>query len=530
MQMRTSRWLKSCTAAMLAAVMLAGCGSGGTTATTAAAGGAAGAEEKGEEVTIRVMIWDRGDAAPGTTVENNALTDWIKAQMKEKYNINVEYVSVPRASSDDKVNIMMTGGNAPDIVFTYSQNLFNSFAQNGGLADLGTAYDTYGGDIEQYLGEAQEIGLVDGTRYAVMKQRGIEACRHTAYIRQDWLDALGMERPKTKEELFAYLEAVKEKNPGGVSNVIPWGMSGKMDTEMHYVNFVGSYVDLSTEKDAYVYSEQYMAVAPGSIDGLRKLNELYNKGLITKDFATDTTEDIFKAQVSSGNVGFLLYDTEKVWDYISVLTQQEGKDTFVPVSCFDLADGSYRNPFEQRYGMFLMIPKASEAKLDACMKYLNWQADPEVAENIAYTPDHERDELGVPIKATTEVFHASKYPGTPDDYNIVNLGFAFTSDRTAVIGKWNKEQEVWGNLAWFENYYNVRNEGKYRFPVYSNISQEESDYGKNVQDLMIEYVYKVISCPTDSFDATQQAEYGKLVSAGMQKILDARAAYYDSVN
>ncbi|WP_277406006.1 hypothetical protein [Lacrimispora xylanisolvens] len=48
------------------------------------------------------MIWDRGDAAPGTTVENNTQTDWVKKQVKEKYNINVEYVSVPRSSSDEK--------------------------------------------------------------------------------------------------------------------------------------------------------------------------------------------------------------------------------------------------------------------------------------------------------------------------------------------------------------------------------------------------------------------------------------------
>ena len=56
------------------------------------------------------MAWDRGNAAPGTTTENNALTKWIQEQVKELYNINVEYVSVPRSESDDKLNIMMSGG------------------------------------------------------------------------------------------------------------------------------------------------------------------------------------------------------------------------------------------------------------------------------------------------------------------------------------------------------------------------------------------------------------------------------------
>ena len=59
-----------------------------------------------------MMAWDRGNAAPGTTTENNALTQWIQEQVKELYNINVEYVSVPRSESDDKLNIMMSGGTA----------------------------------------------------------------------------------------------------------------------------------------------------------------------------------------------------------------------------------------------------------------------------------------------------------------------------------------------------------------------------------------------------------------------------------
>ena len=53
--------------------------------------------------------------------------------------------------------------------------------------------------------------------------------RHVAYIRQDWLDELGMDMPKTKEELGEYLYAVKEAKLGG-DNTIPWAMSGRTDT------------------------------------------------------------------------------------------------------------------------------------------------------------------------------------------------------------------------------------------------------------------------------------------------------------
>lgn len=163
------------------AVSMAGCGGGsdsgqpssGTAGTSSDANASAdntnasadnastsGEDLFGDEVTINVMVWDRGNAAPNTTTENNALTKWVQEQVKEKFNINVEYTAVPRSGSDDKLNIMMTGGTSPDIVFTYSQELYYNYANSGALKDLSPFYSQYGSDIEKYCGEAQDIGLL----------------------------------------------------------------------------------------------------------------------------------------------------------------------------------------------------------------------------------------------------------------------------------------------------------------------------------------------------------------------------------
>lgn len=449
---------KTLAVALAAAMTLAaaGCGgkdtsagtTGGGTAQTADAGtessAAAGTEagEKGKEVTIRVMAWDRGNAAPGTTTENNALTKWIQEQVKELYNINVEYVSVPRSESDDKLNIMMSGGTAPDIVFTYDQSLFYSYASSGALNELTDAYNQYGSNIQTYCGEAQDISMVGDQKYAVMKQRGTEEPRHMAYIRKDWLDELGMEMPTTKEELGEYLYAVKEKNLGG-STTIPWAMSGRNDTEKMYLNFLGSYVDLPDDRTAYTYSETFMAVAPGAEEGLKQLNQWYNDGLITKDFPTDTAEDVFMAAISNGSVGFLLDDPYHPHASFEILNNAVGHETFVPVQCFDLPDGSYRTPFEYRYAMFVMIPSsANEEKVAACMKYLNWMADPEVALNIRYTPEHKVDDLGVAVEPTEAEKNEKGYPGTCDDLCIMNLNFEWANDPEILAQTSFNNQEI----------------------------------------------------------------------------------------
>lgn len=543
--MKRKSLLKKSAALCLAAVMALTAGCGGDTSSTAgtaqeettgAAGGetaaadSASSEKFENEVTIRVMLWDRGNAAPGTTTENNALTDWVKQQIKDTYNINVEYVAVPRSSSDDSLNIMMSGGTAPDIVFTYEQSLFYNYAVSGALADLTDVYEQYGSNIKEYCAEAQTVGVLDDVRYAVMKQRGSEDPRHTAYIRQDWLDELGMDIPTTKEELGEYLYAAKENNLGG-ENTIPWAMSGRADTEKMYLNFVGSYVDLASERDGYVYNEGYMAVAPGSKDGLKQLNQWYNDGLITTDFPTDTAEDIYKADIANGKAGFVLDDTFNPHDSFKILVNSLGKETFVPVQCFDLADGSYRTPFEYRYAMFVMVPATTEGeKLEASMKYLNWLADPENAKIVRYTPDYTEDEMGVASEPTQAEKDEKGYPGTCDDLCIMNLNFDWVSDNDVLAQVLYDTQETeWASLDWFKNYYEVRAVGKYRHPSYAYISEAEQTYGVDVKNRMIEFVYTVVCCPSDQFEATYESGYQELVNAGLQQILDARGEYYDSL-
>lgn len=511
---------------------LAACG-GKTEKSTSSTNGSTSSvtESKGEEVTIKVMVWDRGNAAPGTTTEDNALTKWIQQQMKELYNINVVYSAVPRSESDDKLNIMMSGGTAPNIVFTYDQNVFMNYANNGALSELTDVYSKFGGDIEKYSGEAQEIGKIGDNRYAVLKQRGTENPRHVAYIRKDWLEKLNMEMPKTKEELGKYLYAVKENKLGG-ENTIPWAMSGRADTEKMYLNFIGSYVDLPTDKEAYIYSEAYMAVAPGSKEGLKQLNTWYNDGLISKDFPTDTSEDVYKANLANGNVGFVLDDMTHPWDSINVLNTTLGHETFVPIQTFELADGTYRTPFEPRHGMYVMIPNNKDEKVvEACMKYLNWMSEPEVATKIRFTPDYTLNELGVAVEPTAEVKEAKGYPGTCDDLGIMNNNFAWINDLDVLAKSDELGQTTdWASLEWYKDYYATRAIGKYRFPIFSYVSEAEQTNGANIKSSMLGFVYRVICAPVSEFENTYDVEYNQLVNSGLEDILNSRAEYFDSLN
>ena len=481
-----------------------------------------------ETTTLKVMLWDRGDAPAGGTVENSKMTTYINEQIAD-LGIQVEFVSTPRSGSDDKLVTWMGGSSAPDIIFTYGQSTFLNFATQGGLVDLAPSIAKLGPDnnIEKYVGDVMNMGNIDGKQYALLSKRGAANPRHTAYIRKDWLDELGLKMPTTKEELIDVLYKFKEAKP----DCIPWAMNGRTDTEKTYLNFVGSYVDFADEKDQYTYSEGYIVMHDGALEGIKTLNKLYNDGIIGQDFATDTTEDLFKAAVSSGKVGFVLDDNTRIFDYMEALNCENGvqvRTTFVPVSCFTKADGEIRNPCEYAYGMYIMVPWTSADKADAAMVYLNWLADPKNAENVAYAPEHTVDETtGVPVPFTGDELSAMGYKTTLDDFNILNKHFLFTETREGVIAGY-QGKNIFETHDWFANLYDTLQVGFFRYPTMPMAPEAEAQKGDIVKADMITYVYRLISCPTDQFDSLEAELRANLVNAGLNEILEARAAYYDS--
>lgn len=476
-----------------------------------------------EPTTIRVMLWDRGDAPQGMTIEDNNMNKWINEQLAE-LGIQVEYVAVPRSTSEDVLTTMMTGGNAPDIIFSYDQNVFLNYASLGGLADLTEAYETIGTNIQEYAGEVQEMGLYDGAQYALLSKRGTENPRHTAYIRKDILDELGLEVPTTKQELIDDLYAIHEAYP----DMIPWSMSGRQDTEKMYLNFVGSYVTFEDDKDAYTYNECYIVAHDGALDGLRVMNQLYNDGIIVQDFATDTDESVHKSNIAAGKVAFFLDDNSTQWDNIHTLNNDLGTTSFVPVECFTQENGEVRNVYEQMYGMWIMVPAASEDKVEACMTYLNWLADPVNAENVAYTPEHEVSENGVPVGFTADELSEMGYKSTLDDYNIVNKHFAFMDTQEGIVESAMGKDPI-DTKEWYENFYETVAIGKYRYPVLPMNPEAENEFGTQIRTDLIEYVYRLISCPTDQFDSLEEQLMSDMKNVGLTDIIEGRAALYDEL-
>ncbi|MEC0254736.1 type 2 periplasmic-binding domain-containing protein [Paenibacillus lautus] len=304
MTARRKKWFPILAASLLLAGSLAGC-SGREPKPEAAQ---QPAESKTEnvykekydpEVTI-TTVWGVDPTLQfknGETIENNVATKWAK----EKFGINIKSlwsITDTNGAFATKLRLAMSSGQEmPDIVTlgTENQQLAQDLIDSGMFAEVGTLFDQYASETWK---NAMNLDSNVWNQYSRNgKRMGLPvldfAYNHdyVLWIRQDWLDKLGMNAPKTMDELEQVMDAFKNQNPSGLApdKVTPLsiGFKTSMSTWMGDPSWIfGAYGTLPQQWNvAEDGSLEYGSVHAGMKQGLVKLNEWMNKGYIPKEAA-----------------------------------------------------------------------------------------------------------------------------------------------------------------------------------------------------------------------------------------------------
>lgn len=496
---------------LFAAMLLASCSNAGNSNTGVQA--------------IHSMILDRGEAAPGTTMENNAMTKFINQQVLQSSGIDVGFTAVSADAHDEKLIVLIASGSAPDIMWTNSRQLFTEVAKRNGLTDLGPSITKYGADIQANNGDILPLGMFNGVQYAIPAKQTFAALTHLGYIRKDWLDALGLPVPKTKEELISDVYAFQQKDPGNLGrDVIPWGMSGTMNSELHYEHFTYSYAETDNRMNDYLYTQMYKCLRPGAEEGFREMNKLYNDGLISRDFALDTSSDKLNSDIVNGRVGFFMADSFSPFDMFVSLKAKVPTAEYAPVNCLESPNGKYLSNANPVNGAYLMVPRTSQAKVDACVKYLNWLATPENQYKVQFSPEYTLNERNYPTAPKTEDLVKKGFPGDYSRYSLVSTYFKTNPTDWALnmAGAYPQLGE-----AFFADVYNTAVSNLYFEPVITDYLPIENKYLMNLQKMMLEFAYTNISAKASDFDKVFDDGYKKLETAGLDQILAEKEQYYN---
>ncbi|MEG1925347.1 MAG: extracellular solute-binding protein [Ruthenibacterium sp.] len=478
-------------------------------------------EKPKEIVDISVMVYERGkEFKTGNSTTDNEVTRWINSQL-EPLGVHVTYVPVPRSGADDKVNLMLAGNEAPDVVMTYDLQRVSTYGKQGGLVDLAPYVERLDPDFLKKFGDRLEYTKFDDKQYALPRVFDKYGKSHMAYIRKDLVEAMGMKMPTSVEELVKVLYAMKEKYP----DITPYAFSGE-NTDTAYTNFMLSYTSRKNERDNYIYEPSFtMILKPGHIDGLKQLNRFVLDGIISKEFAVDVDETKFLQDIANGKVGFISDNGSDALKAYGVAA--DANYNMVAIDLWKNLDGSYEVPSSSPVSNYVYVPKASEEKIDAIMTYLSWMSNYDNALNVEsgiIGVGSVLDANGVPImKPEAELKELGITP-VCGDLDMLMRGFDFGFDASLASAKKgypNVPEDVLS--AWLknqsENYYDC---------VQIPSALECDQYVPLLQKLIVEFVFKVMAAPEGQFDQVYEAEYKKLLDNHLQEVLDERAAWYDA--
>lgn len=207
-------------AVIMAAGLLAGCGSPGTSAAPASSGIAStsASSEALEESLI--------SAEPKTftiflTMNNMPFNpEWaVWQEAAKRTNISLEGV-IPQSNSNEEeaFNLMVSSGDLADIIGYSSVSEMEKLGRDGGLIPLNDLIEQYAPNIKKTMEEdatfRQACYSLDGNIYQIPKTTPLLSAEYW-WIRQDWLDKLNLEVPTTVDELYTVLTAFRNEDPNG---------------------------------------------------------------------------------------------------------------------------------------------------------------------------------------------------------------------------------------------------------------------------------------------------------------------------
>jgi putative aldouronate transport system substrate-binding protein len=150
--------------------------------------------------------------------------NWVAYQtIKDNVKVNLKLVLLPSTQTDQdtKINTAAASNSLPDL-FMVSRDVWFKLVQNGLVAKVDDLLPLMPVRTKGHYSDPDrnKLATVDGVMYG-LPDPGALPKTDSLVIRQDWLDKLGLQTPKTLDEVLAVLKDFTFKDPDG---------NGKADT------------------------------------------------------------------------------------------------------------------------------------------------------------------------------------------------------------------------------------------------------------------------------------------------------------
>lgn len=229
------------------------------------------------------------------------------------------------ASGDEysqKVTLAIASDDLPDLLYLPVAE-YSQLAEAGKLAPLDDVLEQYGSELTKKNlnsdgGKILEAAKRNDVLYGIPSGNAERIPSQFLWIRKDWLDKLGLDVPKTLDDVVEVARAFKNDDPDGNGVDDTWGL-GVCNEMSDYAGY-GTIEGVVNAFGGSILQYMWMPNDDGTVsyeptsqetrNALEKLAAMYSEGLINEEFGVSDTDAISEA-VAAGTCG-LFYGTDGI--------------------------------------------------------------------------------------------------------------------------------------------------------------------------------------------------------------------------
>lgn len=377
-------------ATALAVTALAGCGktSEENTQTTAVSEAEGTAKEDlpfskyPETVTVHLggSMNPNAKILDGMSYEDNAYTRFLKDDL----NIEVVYDWIASSSDyDEKMNLCIGSGTIPEMM-NVNATQYRALLKYDMIQPLDQYFEDYASDkLKGFVESGGEelkkcISNDKGEMMAIPAPSMMVGEMNEMWIRQDWLDNLGLEAPRTWDEMAAVAEAFVTQDPDGNGEADTIGILGPGNS--NHINDIGDnqfgldplFHSFQSYPQYWLQDEdgtvKYGSIQPETRTALEKIQKLYTDKLIDPEMLVRSN---CQETVLSGKVGIFFgpwWSGYTVGDAI-LAGEADWRAYFTPLS----EDGNYYTHMPDPTSKYVVVSKSCKNP-EAAFKMINYLA------------------------------------------------------------------------------------------------------------------------------------------------------------
>lgn len=313
----------------------------------------------------KVYIFQNSGAYNGSSGGSKAENlEEVKKYIIEKAGVEPVVIIPPSGTESEKLNLILASNEPLDLFW----GDWREYAAKNAIEPLNELLDKYGADVKKGWPEYSWNRMTDKEGKIWGMPRAGDSAAYPTFIRKDWLDKLGLEMPKTFEDLENIFKQFKEKDPSGTGETIPL-IADKAGLEMGFFagfsdSGFGNWVDKSDGK------VKLGSLRPEYKEFVARVADWYKKGYLYKE-ALSSNRDRYKELIKQNKVGVIT-----TWGSTMPMVYQDLKDN-VPSQDYQMVH-TLQGPKGKIETLAaggsnsLMIPKKSKNK-EAAVKYVNWE-------------------------------------------------------------------------------------------------------------------------------------------------------------